>query len=162
MSAFRLLNSSFLLLTFHPVLVVAAPPNARLVAAFGRAIEPLVHSPETVQSARISRIGVVNDAVLERERAHPRPLAYVGVHVGAAHGSELTGPVGGRARRYRGDGFLLFVVVFDALALFLLRERGAEVGVELAIGRRRPGERPAHSSLELLQLRQRRSRNRPD
>src|SRR5437763_1527550 len=76
--------------------------------------------------------------------------------------SELTGPVGGRARRYRGDGFLLFVVVFDALALFLLRERGAEVGVELAIGRRRPGERPAHSSLELLQLRQRRSRNRPE
>src|SRR5438045_5909666 len=121
MSAFRLLNSSFLLLTFHPVLVVAAPPDTIFVAAFGRAIEPLVHAPETVQSARISRIGVVNDAVLERERAHARSLAYVGVHIGAAHGGELTGPVRCRPRSYRGDGFLLFVVVFDSLALFLLR-----------------------------------------
>src|SRR5438132_10437895 len=116
------------------VLVVAAPPDARFVAPLGRAIEPLVHAPQAVQSARIGGIGVVNDAVLERERAHARPLAYVGVHVGAAHGSELTDAVGCRARRYRGDRFLLFVVVFDALALFLFRERGAEVGVEFAVG----------------------------
>src|SRR5207249_7304073 len=111
-----------------------APPDAGLVAPLGRSIEPLVHSPQTVQSARIGRISMVNDAVLERERAHARPFAYVRVHVGAAHGSELTGPVGCRARRYRGDRFLLFVVVVDSLALFLLRERGAEVGVELAVG----------------------------
>src|SRR5438045_9452006 len=97
MSAFRLLNSSFLLLTFHPVLVVAAPPNARLVAAFGRAIEPLVHSPATVQSARISRIGVVNDAVLERERAHPRPRVYDGVHVVPAAGRAIADPDGAPA-----------------------------------------------------------------
>src|SRR6266567_1102217 len=103
------------------VLVVATPPDAGLIAPLGRAIEPLVHAPEAVQSARIGRIGVVDNAVLKRERAHARSLAYVRVHVGSAHGSELTGSVGCRARRYRGDRFLLFVVVVDRLALFLFR-----------------------------------------
>src|SRR2546429_4732367 len=140
------------------VLVVAFPPDAGLVAPFGCAVEPLVHSPKAVQSTRIGRVSVVDNAVLERERAHARPLAYVGVHVGAAHGGELTRAVGCRARRYRGNRFLLFVVVVDSLALFLFRERGAEVGVELAVGRRRPGKGPAHSPFELLQLRQRRAR----
>src|SRR5438132_8463489 len=117
------------------VLVVAAPPDAGLVASLGGAIEPLVHAPEAIQSARIRGIRVIDHAVLERERAHARPLADVGVHVGSAHGSELTGSVGCRARRYRGDRFLAFVVVVDSLALFLLRERGAEVRVEIAVGR---------------------------
>src|SRR5207248_10040014 len=117
------------------VLVVAFPPDAGFVAPLGRAIEPLIHSPQAVQSTRIGRVSMVDNAVLERERAHARPLAYVRVHVGAAHGSELTGSVGGRARRDRSDRFLLLVVVFDSLALFLLRERGAEVGVELAVCR---------------------------
>src|SRR5205085_1552739 len=62
----------------------------------------------------------------------------------------------------RSDRFLLLVVIVDSLALFLFRERGAEVGVELAIGRRRPGKGPAHSPFELLQLRERRARNRPE
>src|SRR5206468_6347026 len=57
------------------VLVMAAPPDARLVAPLGRAVEPLVHAPEAVQSARIGGIGVVDDTVLEHERAHARPLA---------------------------------------------------------------------------------------
>src|SRR5919106_5710879 len=35
------------------ILVVAAPPDIRLVAPFGSAVEPLIHTPETVQSARI-------------------------------------------------------------------------------------------------------------
>ena len=48
------------------VLVVAAPPDARLVAPLGCAVEPLVHAPEAVHSARIGGIGVVDDAVLER------------------------------------------------------------------------------------------------
>ena len=117
------------------VLVVAAPPDAGLVAPLRRAVEPLVHAPEAIQSARVGKIGVVNDPVLERERAHAWPLTYVRVHVGTAHGSELTGSVGCRARRYRGDRFLAFVIVFDALALFLFRERGAEVGIEIAVGR---------------------------
>src|SRR6266568_2942086 len=57
------------------VLVMAAPPDARLVAPSGRAIEPLVHAPEAVQSARIGGIGVIDHAVLEHERAHARPPA---------------------------------------------------------------------------------------
>src|SRR6266536_4686775 len=68
------------------VLVVAAPPDARFVAPLGGAVEPLVHAPEAVQSARIGGIGVVDDAVLERERAHARPLARVRGHVGSGHG----------------------------------------------------------------------------
>ena len=40
------------------VLVVAAPPDARLVAPFGGRGEPLVHAPEAVQSAhRWNRCG---------------------------------------------------------------------------------------------------------
>ena len=46
------------------VLVVAAPPDADLVAPLGRAVEPLVHAPEAVQSARIRGIGVKDDAVI--------------------------------------------------------------------------------------------------
>src|SRR5207237_184600 len=57
------------------VLVVAAPPVDRLVAALRGAVEPLVDAPEAVQSARIGGIGVVDDAVLERARAHARPPA---------------------------------------------------------------------------------------
>src|SRR5207253_3001187 len=41
------------------VLVVAAHPDARLVAPLGCAVEPLVDAPEAVQSARIGGIGVV-------------------------------------------------------------------------------------------------------
>src|SRR5438105_15804148 len=108
------------------VLVMAAPPDAGLVTAPRRAVEPLIHSPQTVQSARICGVGVVDDAVLECECAHAWSLADVRVHVGSAHGGELTGSVGCRARRYEGDRFLLFVVVLDSLALFLFRERGAE------------------------------------
>src|SRR5947199_2048556 len=38
------------------VFVVATPPDARLVAPLGSAVEPLVHAPEAVQSARIGGI----------------------------------------------------------------------------------------------------------
>ena len=63
------------------VLVVATPPDAGLVAPLGRAVEPLIHAPEAVQSTGISGIGVLDDAVLQCERAHARPLTYVRVHV---------------------------------------------------------------------------------
>src|SRR5713101_5361916 len=43
------------------VLVVAAHPDARLVAPPGCAVEPLVQAPEAVQSARIGGIGVVDE-----------------------------------------------------------------------------------------------------
>src|SRR6266545_3560826 len=71
------------------VLIVAAPPDARLVTPLGCAVEPLVHAPEAIQSARIGGIGVVDDAVLERERAHARPLARVRGYVGSGHGRDL-------------------------------------------------------------------------
>src|SRR5882724_5525134 len=71
------------------VLIVAAPPDARLVAPLGCAVEPLVHAPEAIQSARISGVGVVDDAVLEHEGAHARPLARVRGRVSAGHGRDL-------------------------------------------------------------------------
>src|SRR5206468_12906367 len=89
-------------LSARVVLGVAAPPSGRLVAPLGGAVEPLVHAPEAVQSARIGGIGVVDEAVLERERAHARPLPRVGGHVGAGHSSALGGPVGCRTRGYFG------------------------------------------------------------
>src|SRR5271154_2066381 len=67
------------------VAIAVAQPVTRLIAPFGGAIEPLVHAPEPVQPARKGGIGVVNDAVLECERAHSRPLPRVGGHVGAGH-----------------------------------------------------------------------------
>src|SRR5213078_3654973 len=84
------------------VLVVAAPPDARLVTPLGCAVEPLVHAPDGIHSARIGGIGVIDDAVLERERAHARSLARVRSHVGSGHGGELSGPVGCRTRGYLG------------------------------------------------------------
>src|SRR5262245_56172934 len=70
------------------VLVMSAPPHACLVfvASLWSAVEPLVHAPEPIQSARKGGIGVVNDAILERECAHARSLAYVRRHVGSSHG----------------------------------------------------------------------------
>src|SRR5438105_7028178 len=71
------------------VLVVAAPPDARLVASFGGAVEPLVHAPEAVQSAGIGGIGVVDDAVLAHERAEARQFALVGGRVGSGRRREI-------------------------------------------------------------------------
>src|SRR4029079_17797290 len=71
------------------VLVMAAPPEPRLVAAFRCAVEPLVHAPQAVQAARVGGIGVVNDAVLEHERAHARPLSPERRPVGADTGGDL-------------------------------------------------------------------------
>src|SRR5262245_35019476 len=50
-------------LSLTHVLVMAAPPYARLVAPLGCAVEPLVHPPEAVHSARIGGVSVVDDAV---------------------------------------------------------------------------------------------------
>src|SRR5687768_3209060 len=117
------------------VLVVAAPPDARFVAPFGGTVEPRVHAPEGVQPARIGGIGVVDDTVLEGERTHPRPLARVRAHVGSGHGRVVADRI---TRHPSRDplvvallpGGLAPVVVFDAFALLLLGERGAEVEVE--------------------------------
>src|SRR5262249_54108790 len=55
------------------------------------------------------------------------------------------------------------VVVFDApLELLLFGEPDAEVEVEVAAERGRPGKRPPHPPLVRLQLRERRPRRRPE
>src|SRR5438876_6029438 len=101
------------------VLIVAAPPDARLVAPFGCAVEPLVHAPEAVQSARIGGIGLVDDAVLKRERAHARPRARVRGHIGSGHGREGDGSLVA-APRPLAPRRLAPVVVFDAPRALLL------------------------------------------
>src|ERR1700722_2292006 len=57
------------------VLVMATPPMASFVAPLGSAVEPLPHAPQSIQPARIRRIRVVDDAILQNEGTHPRPLA---------------------------------------------------------------------------------------
>jgi len=53
------------------VLVVAAEPrHVALVAAERGAVEPLPHGPEPVEAPRVRGVGVVDDPVLEDERAH--------------------------------------------------------------------------------------------
>src|SRR5438093_966323 len=46
--------------SFAVVLVVTAPPEPRLVAPLGRAVEPLVHAPEAVHPALVRGVGVVH------------------------------------------------------------------------------------------------------
>src|SRR5262245_17829525 len=65
------------------VFVVSSPPDAGLVAPLRRAIEPLIHAPEAVQSPCIGGIRVIDDAVVESERAHARPLTRVRRRIGS-------------------------------------------------------------------------------
>jgi hypothetical protein len=58
------------------VLVIAAPPEAGLVATEWRVVESLVHVPEAVQLALVRRVGVVCDAC---------PAGPPSSSVGAAH-----------------------------------------------------------------------------
>src|SRR5213593_5131452 len=110
---------------------MAAPPDARFVSPLGGAVEPLVHAPEAVQSARVGGIGVIDDPVLEDERAHARPLARVRGGVGSAHGREGDSPLAAPFPRR-----LAPVVVFDAaLALLFLGEPDAELEVEVGAER---------------------------
>ena len=138
------------------VLIVAAPPDARLVAPLRCTVKPLVHAPEAVQPACIGGISVVDDAVLERERAHARPLARVRGRVGSGHGRELGDRFHDRRHVHRVPAAP--VVIFNyPLALLLLGERDVEVEVEVVAERGRPGKSPPHPPLVLLQLRERRT-----
>src|SRR5258706_14601615 len=83
------------------ILVGATPPNARLIAPLGGAVEPLVRAPQAVQSARIGGVRVIDDAVLEHERAHARPIARVRDRVGSAGGRELHDGLRERCRVHR-------------------------------------------------------------
>src|SRR3954466_10791332 len=68
------------------ILIVPAEPDVGPVPPLRRAVEPLVHPPHGVQSAGVAGVGVVDHAVLQRERAHARPLPGVGGHVDAGSG----------------------------------------------------------------------------
>ena len=124
------------------VLVVPPKPRSRFVPPIRCPIEPLVHSPERVEAARVGGVCVVDDAFGEYERTHARRLAGVGGDVNAGHGREIACPL---RVGYRAESAL--VVVDAAGALLFLGERGVEVVVEIAIQRGGPRERPAHAAL---------------
>ena len=63
-------STSSPLATSTSVPVVVTEPGLVLVAPQRRAIQPLVHTPERVETARIGRVRVVNDTKLARKRAH--------------------------------------------------------------------------------------------
>src|SRR6266571_8890012 len=64
-------------LSLAVVLVMAAPPEPRLVAPLGRAVEPLVHAPEAVHPALVRGVGVIDNPILQHERAHTWPFLPV-------------------------------------------------------------------------------------
>src|ERR687896_2292389 len=76
------------------VLVVPVNPRHRFVPSIRCPIEPLVHSPERVEAARVSGVCVVDDSVGECERTHARRLAGVDGDIGAGHGRESAGAQG--------------------------------------------------------------------
>src|SRR3569623_2682640 len=134
------------------VLVVTTPPDPLLVAAEGRAIQPLVHAPQPVQPPRVRRVRVIDGAPVAHERAHTGPLADERGHVGADTGRGLgdrslaavqqPGPLAG------------IVVLAAAVALLRLADAHAKVVVEVGARGGRPGESPAHPLQVGLQLRQ--------
>jgi hypothetical protein len=56
---------------------MAAEPPACFVASLRCPVEPLIHAPEDIRATRIGGVRVVDDIILERERAHPRRLPRV-------------------------------------------------------------------------------------
>src|SRR2546425_10037209 len=88
-------NCDVTITSLFAVLVVAAPPDARLISTLGGAVEPLICAPETVQAARGGRIGGVEDAVLLHKGAHARPVADVRGSIRSAHSCGLLVGLGG-------------------------------------------------------------------
>ena len=68
---------------------MAPPPDPTLVAPLRRTIEPLVYPPESIQSARIGGVRVINHAILLHEGAHAWTVTPIGLYVGTARGGEL-------------------------------------------------------------------------
>src|SRR6185437_3458893 len=125
------------------VFIVAAPPDALLVATLGRAIEPLIGAPQSVEAARVGGIGVEDGALLKREGAHARPIAHVGPPVSSADRRESRDGLRNLRRRQR--MIATPIIVLDAaLALLVLGDRDVEIEVEVVAERGRPGKRPAH------------------
>src|ERR1700685_136036 len=121
------------------VLVVAAPPEAVLVAAERGAYKPLVHAPEAVQATRVRGVGVVDDAILERECAHAGSFAPVGLPVRSD--DRLGEGIVGHLRAGRRPQILRTEVVRDGSRFPLLPGvRHPEAEVEVAAVRGRPRE----------------------
>ena len=112
--------------TTRLVLVVAARPVLEVAAApLRRAVEQLPRAVQHVCAAVVARVGVVDDPVLERERAQAMQLIAPDVEVGSPWRAE--------------------VEAFTGSSL-LLGEHG-EIHVEVASEGRDPREAPAHSPL---------------
>src|SRR5256884_2375433 len=123
------------------VLVMAAPPEPRLVPALGRAVEPLVHAPEAVHPALVRGVGVVHNPILQHERAHTGPFLPVRRPVCSNARSEL-GDEGIILARHGQSQIHRAEVVLDSSRLpLLLGVRHMEVVVESVAGRGRPGKR---------------------
>jgi hypothetical protein len=157
-SVFRASDS---LLFRFGVFVVATPPVARFirafgVAPFGSAVKPLPHAPESIYSAGTGRIGVMDDAVLENESADTWPLTQVRSQIDSRPIRVLLGVTGRLPRAFP------MIVVFNTLTLLLCIEPDTIVGVEVAPQRRCPWERLTHALLVCLQLRERSPRYRPE
>ncbi len=80
---------SFLLLGGDSIFVMTLPPGRAFAAAKRRAVEPLIHAPQCIQSARIGGIGLIDRAVLHRKSAHARPVPHIGGRICAAGSREL-------------------------------------------------------------------------
>src|SRR2546429_3353431 len=125
------------------VFVVAADPELEpvaLVAAFRRPVEDRVVAHQELDPAAPGRIGLVDVAVVQNEDAEAEALGQVPDDVGA-----------GLPRVTGGDRWQLLEHRLGPLPRLLLAAGEAEVGVELTVGRRPPGEAPAHPLLERLQ-----------
>src|SRR6516165_1388770 len=144
-------NRAITITSSFGVLVVAAPPDAPLIASLGGTVKPLICTPEAVQSARIGGIGVADDAVLEHKRAHAGSVADVRGSIRSAHGRE---PHDRLWQLGRGDRVAAApVVVLDtSRALLLPGDRSIEIEIEITAVRRCPWKAPPHTPLVRLQL----------
>src|SRR5690349_3558743 len=99
---------------------MTTPPKTGFVAPFGSAVEPLVHTPQPVQTASIRRVGVIDDTIFEHEGAHARLLAPEGGPVGTDARRELrAGPL--LAGLHVGLLVVCLEVVLDVRRLLLLQ-----------------------------------------
>src|SRR5215212_7685011 len=115
------------------ILIVAAHPESALIPPQRRSVEPLVHAPEPVQSARERGIGVVYDAVFKHERAHAGRLARECRPVGTCRCGNLRlhfWRLLGRACR---ESAFAVVVHGGSRTLLLLGEGDIEVVIEIAL-----------------------------
>src|SRR6185312_2537195 len=135
---------------------MAAPPHAVLIPSKWCTVEPLIHAPDSVHATSVSGVCVVDSAVLEDKCAQARALAKECGQVNTGALSETRTGTRSLGCRRLPHGCLTTVVVFDAAAaLLVLSEIHAEVKIEVAPKRGCPGERPAHTLLVSLQLRER-------